>query len=360
MQDAPVRLSDQVVATHPLDAGGASGNTVERVTLADGRELIRKRVSPEWDWISRATNDHGRALTMWNSGLFKRIPTAIDHATVAVEADDPGWSIFMNDVSASLIPGDRRMDRALVQRILAAMAEFHHAFWGESFPDLCSLVDRYSLLSPATALREQERANPVGDIIGRCWDLFSEMVPDDIATAILAIAHDPARLGDQLRKCEQTLIHGDLRLSNLGLTRDRVVVIDWGERTGTAPAAVELASFMIFDGTRIDASPDGMIADFRSVYGDRFDDRALQLALIGGLVQLGGNFVLDIALGGETRRAPLHLSACGGGPTRPPAPWRCGRPSESAGGRSENDLHAREPVRCYLLRTGCGQTRWSS
>ena len=105
-------------------------------------------------------------------------------------------------------------------------------------------------------------------------------------------------------KCEQTLVHGDLRLSNLGFSGDRVVLIDWGERTGTAPAAVELPSFLAIDARRLDVSREDVIADFRGLYGDRFDDTALQLALIGGMVQLGCHFVLDFVLkGGDDERA---------------------------------------------------------
>ena len=271
---------------------------MERVTLADGRHLICKRVSPEWDWISRATNDHGRALSMWRAGLFERVPTSIDHATVAVEADAPGWSVFMRDVSDALVPGDRRLDRVEVRRVLAAMAQLHLAFWAERFPELCPLEDRYRLLSPGTARRERQRGNPVGEVIDRCWEAFSELVPNDIADAILAIAERPGLLAAQLEKCEQTLIHGDLRLSNLGFSDAQVVLIDWGERTGGAPAAVELASFLVFDAKRLDVSRDDVIADFRGLYGDNFDETALQLALIGGMVQLGCHPVLDLVLGG--------------------------------------------------------------
>ena len=297
-------VSEQIIARHPLDSTGASGNPLERVTLRDGRELICKRVSPEWDWLSRATNDRGRALSMWTNGLFQRIPPAVDHATVAVEADGSGWSVYMHDISDTLVPPDRRLDRASVRRILAAMAELHLTFWGERFPELCGLEDRYLLLSPQTARRELQLGNSVGEVINRCWDAFTEFVPDDIADAILTIVDRPALLAEQLEKCEQTLIHGDLRLSNLGFSEDRVVLIDWGERTGTAPAAVELASFMIFDAKRLDVSRDDMIADFRGLYGDRFDETALQLALIGGMVQLGCHFVLDfVPKGGDAERA---------------------------------------------------------
>ena len=291
-------LSDQIVARQPLESQGASGNTVERVTLADGRHLICKRVSPEWDWISRATNDRGRALTMWRTGVFERFPPAIEHATVGVEADGAGWTVFMRDVSTALLPGDRRLDRAEVRRVLAATAELHVAFSGERFPDLCPLEDRYRLLSPATARREIQRGNPVGEVIERCWETFSEFVPSDIGDAVLTIAERPRLLAEQLGTCEQTLIHGDLRLSNLGFSDDQVVLIDWGERTGSAPAPVELASFLMFDARRLDVAPDDVIADFRELQADHFDERALDLALIGGLVQLGCHPVLDVVLGG--------------------------------------------------------------
>lgn len=88
-------------------------------------------------------------------------------------------------------------------------------------------------------------------------------------------------------------------MANLGVPDDGVVLIDWGERTGFAPAPVELASFLVFDASRLDVSRDDVIADFQVLYGDRFDDRALQLSLIGGMVQLGPNPVLDLVLNGR-------------------------------------------------------------
>jgi hypothetical protein len=193
---------------------------------------------------------------------------------------------------------DDVLDRASVRRILAALAEFHHAFWGERIAALCSLEDRYHLLSPRTARRERERGEPVGDIIDRCWEAFADLVPDDIASAIITLADRPGLLAEALDRCEQTLIHGDVRLSNLGIPDDRIVLIDWGERTGTAPPAVELASFLIFDVSRLDVPRDDVIADFRDLYVERFDETALELALIGGLVQLGPNPVLNWVLGG--------------------------------------------------------------
>lgn len=297
-------ISAQVVARTPVSAGGASGNPLERVRLRDGRELLCKHVSPEWDWISRATGDRGRALSMWRTGVFDRLPDSVEHATVAVEpaADGVGWDVFMNDVSAALVGPEQRLDRGQVRTLLRAINDVHEAFRGGSFPELCSLDDRYRLLSPHTARRES--GTPVGGLISRCWDAFADLAPADVAHPIMALAEDPAPLTAQMRTCEQTLIHGDLRLSNLGVRADGIVLIDWGERSGPAPAAVELASFLVFDAQRLDPPRDIVISDYREVAGDAFDERAFALAIIGGLVQLGCHCVLELVLhGGDAARA---------------------------------------------------------
>lgn len=298
MERVEHRLSAQIVSREAMSAAGASGNKVERVTLEDGRRLVCKRVSPTWDWISRATGDDGRALRMWEDGLFDRVPASIEHSVVAVEPEDDGWAVYMRDVSASMIAPDRRLGREEVRRVLAAVSDLHMAFWGERHPGLCALPQRYNLLSPGLGRSEQALGNGMGGTIGRCWEVFAELAPPAIAEAIVALAEDPGPLAAQLDACEPTLVHGDVRLANLGLAPDAVVLVDWGERTGTAPAAVELASFLMFDARRFDVAPDEVVADFRALYGDRVDDRSMDLALVGGLVQLGCHIVLDVVLHG--------------------------------------------------------------
>ncbi len=74
MEQVSAALSDEVIAREPLGSAGASGNTLERVTLRDERRLIRKEASQEWDWISRATHDDGRVVLMWPRALDTGIP----------------------------------------------------------------------------------------------------------------------------------------------------------------------------------------------------------------------------------------------------------------------------------------------
>jgi hypothetical protein len=124
-------------------------------------------------------------------------------------------------------------------------------------------------------------------VFTRGWEAFSELVPKEIAAAVFAIDR-PVLLAEQLGRCQQTLVHGDMRLGNLRFFGDRIVLIDWGERVGTAPPVVELGWFIGFDAMRLDVSKEDVIADFRVLHGERFEETALQLSLIGSLVQLGG------------------------------------------------------------------------
>lgn len=301
-------LTDQIVRRQPLDSAGNSGNLIERVTMRDGRSLVLKRVSPDWDWMSRVSGDRGRLVSLWETGFFHRLPPAIDHATIAVEAAGSVWNVFMRDVSSALVAPDERVSADDVQRVLSAMHALHDTFWDERFPDLCSLEDRYTMFSPRIAGHERQLGNPHGEAISRGWEAFPDLVSNDVATAILGVADRPQVLATQLAKFDHTLIHGDVRLGNLGFDGERIVLIDWGERVGSAPPAVELAWFIGFDAYRLEAPPDDVVATFSVLYGTRSSDTALHLALIGGLVQLGGIMSLWVVSAPDEARRRLYRS----------------------------------------------------
>ena len=148
-------LLADVVAREPLAAAdGRSGSLLERVVLADGRALVVKHVRDGGDWIMRASHDHGRAAELWSSGVLARVPDVIDHAVVGAERVEDGWVVIMRDVSAALVPDHARLTRGDSRRVLEAAAALHARFWDDPPLDLCSMVDRYRFLSPATARRE--------------------------------------------------------------------------------------------------------------------------------------------------------------------------------------------------------------
>jgi len=277
-----------VVRREPLAAAdGRSGSLLERVVLAGGQTLVVKHVRDGGDWIMRATADHGRAATLWSRGVLARVPEVIDHAVVGAEQVEGGWVVIMRDVSAALVPEHARVSRADSRRVLEAAAALHAAFADDPPLRLCSLADRYGFLSPATARREAGGADEVPRLIGRGWERFAEVAPAEVAGPVLAVLEGPASLAAALSRFPSTLVQGDLKLGNLGFSGDRVVMLDWGTQTGWAPAAVEVAWYLAINWSRIDATREQVLDDFRAAEGDRHDEDALRLALLGGLVQLG-------------------------------------------------------------------------
>ena len=277
-----------VVSREPLAvADGRSGSLLERVTLAGGEVLVVKHVRDGGDWIMRASHDHGRAAELWSSGVLGRVPEVIDHAVLGAEQVTGGWVVIMRDVSAALVPDHARISRADSRRVLEAAAALHAAFADGPPLRLCPLADRYGFLSPATARREAGGADEVPGLIGRGWERFAEIAPADVAGPVLAVAERPEPFAAALSAFPSTLVQGDLKLGNLGFTGDRVVMLDWGTQTGWAPAAVEVAWYLAINWSRIDATREQVLDDFRAAEGGRHDEDALRLALLGGLVQLG-------------------------------------------------------------------------
>src|SRR4029453_6341899 len=199
-----------------------------------------------------------------------------------------------------------RIGRGDSRRVLEAAAALHAAFADGPPLALCSMADRYQFLSPATARREAGGADEVPKLIGRGWERFAELVPGEVAGPVLEILERPEGVVAALSRSGSTLIHGDLKLGNLGFDGDRVVMLDWGTQTGWAPPAVEGAWYLAVNWSRIDAPREQGLDDFRApagappappgervldacgaAGGDRHDEDALRLALLGGLVQLG-------------------------------------------------------------------------
>jgi hypothetical protein len=287
-------LLDHAVARTPLTHSGFSGAGLERLLMDGGGSLILKRVARADDWLMRASGDDGRLGALWDSGLLTRMPGIIDHALVAVERDGDGWLVFMRDVSTALFADERILSRPESRRILAAAGALHDLFWdADGPPGLCRLSDRYASLSPAAAEREPAPELWVASMLRPGWGAFADIVPNDVSDGIFAILERPSLLGEQLEARPCTLVHGDLKIANLGLTDDRVVMLDWGSWTGFAPPAVELAWYIAVNWSRIDASREEIVEDFRAQAAERFDETALRLALVGGLVQLGWNKALD-------------------------------------------------------------------
>src|SRR4029450_10913405 len=189
---AVTSLLVDVVRREPLAAtDGRSGSLLERVVLAGGEALVVKHVRAGGDWIMRATHDGGRAAELWPSGVLARVPEVIDHAVVGAEQVEGGWVVVMRDVASGLVGGHAGLTRDDSRRGREGGGAWHASLWDEPPLTLCSMVDRYRLLSPATARRERDGADEVPKLIGRGWEGVAGGGPAEGGGAVLAILARP-------------------------------------------------------------------------------------------------------------------------------------------------------------------------
>jgi Phosphotransferase enzyme family len=186
----------------------------------------------------------------------------------------------MRDVATGLFAPGTRLSRATSRRLLGAAAAMHVAFKGPAggHAGLCRLAEWYRLFSPAVAAELcTPGASTIPDLIVEGWHRFPDVVPPDVVDAVAAVHADPAAFAAALLEHPTTVVHGDLKLANLGLFEDRVVVLDWGDLTAVAPGAVDFAWYVGINATVVDAAeaveptglnqPLGNIEDLRRSIG---------------------------------------------------------------------------------------------
>lgn len=301
-------LLDGATSRAAMSTGDSkSGARFERVVIGGDRYVV-KHLHVDDDWIMRATGDlSGRPLTMWRSGLLDELPNCLDHAVVGAAAGlgRNGWgaALLMRDVSDELVPeGDTIVALEQHSAFLAHMAALHARFW--NWTDTVGLepaYHRYLEFSPDVMAVEGENGWPdaVPRLVVDGWRRFAE-IGGAVAAPVLGLVREPGPLVDALADCPQTLVHGDWKMGNLGTAYDgRTVLLDWAV-PGQAPALAELAWYLALNRARLPHSKEDSIRVYRGeLEGCGVDtsgwwDRALALALLGGLVWFGW----EKALGG--------------------------------------------------------------
>ncbi|MGH9139228.1 MAG: phosphotransferase [Acidimicrobiales bacterium] len=277
-------MDENVVDRTPLASAGVTGARLERVTMADGRVLVEKTVDQRSDWLMRATGDDGRVFRLWQAGVFHRLPAGIDSAIEHVEPQAVGWTVVMRDVSEALVPPGQLLSRERSRRVMTAASALHAAFAGTGLDGLCPIVDRLAFLTPSSV--RGVVGHPLRDTVLAGWDRFADLAPADVSGAVLELVDRPGRLAAALGTYPSTLLHGDLKVANIGFDGDSVVLLDWGTLTGTGPAALDLAWYVAVNGAAVDASLDELLADAHAALAAQ-DREALPLALLGQLVLLG-------------------------------------------------------------------------
>lgn len=270
-----------------------SGAPIERVVTTDGRRFIVKSLPPEGDWLTRGTDGLGRMRLLWDDGVLDRLPPVVDHATVSMVRSDGGDVVVMRDVSDALVPSSVAIPVGTAERLVQGLAAMHAAWEGFSAP-YCSVAARLRLFAPAVhAADDGHHPHPLRESIVEGWDVFADLVPSQVAAVVAGVHEAPELLARRLeRAASPTLLHGDVKPENLGLSDGQLVAIDWGELTGTGPAETDVAWFAVQGTWRVDMLPDEVFWLYDQHATRPLDRTALDLACVGAVAQMGFKLAL--------------------------------------------------------------------
>lgn len=270
------------------DKEGASGATLERGTLDDGRGVVLKSFDAQHDLTMRVANRQVPVeVDLWRAGVLDRLPAQLGHAVLDAWQESGPWIVAMADLGSDLLDYSSIIDRGQCRRILAAADAMHTAFAGTAMRQGLPLDVRVRLFAPEVMRPLRGGDNPLPDWVLEGWERFDSVVPGDVRDAVHDVHAQPDRITDPLIELDGvTLLHGDYWLPNLALTADRVVAIDWALAT-VGPPVLEFMSFLVGCGDQVAARPDEVLEDLRTIRGPNRDERALSLGLLWGLVELG-------------------------------------------------------------------------
>jgi hypothetical protein len=274
-----------------------SGAWLERVELADGQIVVLKHLPAEGDWLSRVTDGLGRMQLLWHSGLLRQLGPAVEHGILDVGRLDDHDVVVMVDLSDRLWPHTTPLDRRAVRDALVGLAGVHdrgeRLVADDSFGDLglCAVGDRYGMFAPGFHRSDNgPHPHPLRERIVTGWEVLAESVDADVAAAVAAVHADPDAFGRRLaaRSARRTVLHGDAKPENLGVTAGRLTAIDWGELTGLGPREIDVAWFALMSTrSRLDAQPGEVFALYQEASGSTLDPTILDLACVGSLAQMG-------------------------------------------------------------------------
>lgn len=278
---------------------GFSGAALTRLVREDGASFVIKRMSVDRDWIMRATDDVDCREAAFAAAQVDLGPH-VAAPSIGAAIDGDGYAVLMRDITPDLLP-QTTISRTQLDRIIGAMAALHRlpVPAGSSMP-WCDLSRRLTLLTPAGAAIARSYGAPVAGDLVEGWRLIDEHAPPSVRDLIHALFVDPSPLLRALSALPPALLHGDLKLDNIGIDPGgQVWLIDWA-MTLVAPPAVELGWFLAINSRRLPASLDEVMRSYADAARMPVDlrERHAALTVLCGLLLRGWRKALD-ADGGE-------------------------------------------------------------
>jgi hypothetical protein len=324
------------LAHEPEQAFPNDGWSGAALTLLDrgGDRFVLKRDSLARDWIAQATAD-GRILReAWFAAHGPPLPKPIRRPYLGVGLDGDEFGMLMPDLSGVLFDWDAPATVESVELVLGGIAEMHAYPWTASGQleggSWCPVRERVTLICRGSL----ERAGPARDAVGERilpgWDAFDRLAPRAARDLIDALGKDPKPLLDALERMPQTLIHGDLKLANVGVHPDGSIdLVDW-QMVSVAPVGLELGWFLVANVASLPLPPDEILDRYASKLRQAQAgadptpgwDQQVDAAMLVGLLLRGWRKGYDAETG------VMHASGIGAAED---LAWWCDQALEAAG-----------------------------
>jgi hypothetical protein len=280
----------EVLAAHGIDPAseapfpndGWSGAQLTRVR-GDSETFILRRDSLARDWIARATNDGPILREAWFAMHTDRLlPKHVRAPYVGVGRDGDEFGLLMRDLSGVLFDWAQPADVATLDVVLEALRTLHR----QAVPnDLAHdgpwtpLRERLLLIARPSLERPGPQRDAVAERLLPGWDAFDRLAPRNALELVRSLSRDPTPLLRALEVRPKSLLHGDLKLANVGIAPDGVVeMVDW-QMVMHAPVDIEIGWFLAANVATLPLPADQVMR--------RYDDDDLELAWIVGLLLRG-------------------------------------------------------------------------
>lgn len=280
----------------PFPNDGWSGATLTRFRDHSGRPYVLKRDSLEQDWIARATNDTFLRES-WFAIKGPDLPWPVRNPVLGAGATPVTGevAILMPDLSNVLFEWNTKLTPAQLDAVLSALVALHGvvpkdaAAW-TGWEDRLTLISRPSL----------ERPGPAHDAVAERllpgWDAWDRLATPEARRIVADLADDIVPLLDALAAAPSSLLHGDLKLANVGIASDGAVeMVDW-QMVTVAPCGVELGWFLVANVNALPLPPQDVLQrywDIRGITAGMQD----HIAILVGLLLRGWRKGLDAEAG---------------------------------------------------------------
>lgn len=278
-----------------LPPRGYSGARLYSGVSKTGRSWVLKRTSLRNDWPMRATADfHGRECRLATTAPLRL--AAVRSAAIGGAREGEYFYTLMHDISSHMF-GDGVVDTRQVEAIIAGIVRLHSA---TSSIDLgaaaCDLGHRLLLLSRGIrAVDPRIVPRQLARDINAGWNMFSRRAPRKVRDLIADVQEDFTVLGSVLAELPATVLHGDLKLDNLGVDGEGTLwLIDWA-LTCYGPVCVELGWFIAVNSQQMLMRPQEVLDMYSRVIGLVVESRRRHEALTAlcGLLLRGWRKALD-------------------------------------------------------------------